>query len=170
MKWHQLTPPRPTTSHRGIGFLLSALLLAGLSAAVNAQDSGSKAYLSRYGRTAPKKPPARHDTASPLAVRLTEWKVELSQSTVPSGEVEITVKNGGTMPHALEIEGKGIEKELEPINAGKTSKLRLTLSPGTYELYCPIGDGAHKQMGMIAHIEVTGPQTGSEMRGGQSAD
>ena len=109
-------------------------------------------------------------TASSLTVRLSEWKLELSQLTVPTGEVEITVKNGGTMPHALEIEGQGIEKELEPINAGKTSKLRLTLPPGTYELYCPVGDGAHKKMGMIAHIEVTGPQTGSEMRGGQSAD
>ena len=96
--------------------------------------------------------------------------MEPSQRTVPTGEVEITVKNGGTIPHTLEIEGQGIEKELEPINAGKTSKLRLTLSPGTYELYCPIGDGAHKKMGMIAHIEVTGPRTGSEMRGGQSAD
>ncbi|HMG95478.1 MAG TPA: histidine phosphatase family protein, partial [Gemmatimonadaceae bacterium] len=37
-----------------------------------------------------------------------------------------------------------------------TSKFRLSLPPGTYELYCPIGDGAHEKMGMIAHIEVIG--------------
>jgi len=109
-------------------------------------------------------------TASSLTVRLSEWKVEPSQRTVPTGEVEINVKNSGTIPHTLEIEGQGIEKELAPINAGATGKLRINLPPGTYELYCPIGDGAHKKMGMIAHIEVTGARTSSTVPGGQSAD
>ena len=170
MRQQQPTPPSPTTSHRGIGFLLSVVLLVLLSAAANAQAAGVM-YLGIGPSTVPKKPPARRATASPLTVLLSEWKVEPSQRTVPTGDVEITVKNSGTIPHALEIEGQGIEKELEPINAGKTSKLRLTLSPGSYELYCPVGDGAHKKMGMVAHIEVTAPRTGSEKRGGQqSAD
>lgn len=156
MRLHQLTLSSPMTSHRGIGFLLSAIILAGFSAPANAQYAGVTTYLGSYSSTAPTKPPARRAIASPVAVRLSEWKLELSQLTVPTGEVEISVKNGGTMPHALEIEGQGIEKELEPINAGATSKLRLNLPPGTYELYCPIGDGAHEKMGMIAHIEVIG--------------
>jgi len=161
MRSHQLTPSSSMTSHLGIGFLLSAVLLAGLGTPANAQYAGAITYLGSdistpAISTPPTKPPATRATASPVAVRLSEWKLELSQLTVPTGEVEITVKNGGTMPHALEIEGQGIEKELEPIKAGATSKLRLSLPPGSYELYCPIGDGAHEQMGMIAHIEVTG--------------
>ena len=166
MRSHQLTPPRPTTSHRGIGFLLSSVLLAGLGAPANAQYAGAITYLGSYSSTtptlgsysstAPTKPPAGRASASSVAVRVSEWKLELSQLTVPTGEVEITVKNGGTMPHALEIEGQGIEKELEPINAGATSKVRLNLPPGSYALYCPMGDGAHEKMGMIAHIEVIG--------------
>jgi len=180
MRPHQQAVPSPTTSHRGIGFLLSAVLLAGLGAPANAQYAGAITYLGSYSSTAPTlgsysstaptKPAAGRASASSVAVRASEWKLELSQLTVPTGEVEITVKNSGTMPHALEIEGQGIEKELEPINAVATSKLRINLPPGNYELYCPIGDGAHKKMGMIAKIEVTGPRTGSEMRGGQSAD
>jgi phosphohistidine phosphatase SixA/plastocyanin len=156
MRSHQLTHSSPMTSHRGIGSLLSAVLLAGFGAPANAQYAGAITYLGRYSSTAPTTPSAKRATASPVAVRLSEWKLELSQLTVPTGEVEITVKNGGSMPHALEIEGQGFEKELEPINAGATSKLRLNLPPGTYELYCPIGDGAHEKMGMIAHIEVIG--------------
>ena len=170
MRLYQPTLPSLMTSHRGTAFLFSAALFAGLGAPANAQYAGAEAYSGNYSSTAPTQPSSRHATASPLVVLLSEWKVEPSQRTVPTGEVEITVKNGGTIPHALEIEGQGIEKELEPINAGASSKLRLNLKPGTYELYCPIGDGAHKKMGMIAKIEVTAPQTGSEMRGGQSAD
>lgn len=101
-------------------------------------------------------PPTRRDSASRVNVRLSEWKLELSQLTVHTGEVEFSVTNGGTMPHAFEIEGQGLEKDLEPIKVGATSKLRLTLPPGSYEVYCPIDSGAHKRMGMIAHIEVLG--------------
>jgi phosphohistidine phosphatase SixA len=87
---------------------------------------------------------------------LSEWKLEPSRLTVPTGDVEFTVTNRGTMLHAFEVEGQGLEKDLEPIKIGATSTLRLTLPPGSYELYCPIGDGAHKGMGMIAHLEVLG--------------
>ncbi len=60
------------------------------------------------------------------------------------------------MPHAFEVEGQGLEKDLEPIKVGATSTLRLNLPPGSYELYCPIESGAHEKMGMVAHIEVLG--------------
>jgi phosphohistidine phosphatase SixA/uncharacterized cupredoxin-like copper-binding protein len=96
------------------------------------------------------------DGAPLVSVRLSEWKLELSQLTVPTGEVEISVTNGGTMLHAFEIEGQGLEKELEPLNSGATATLQLSLPPGSYELYCPIDSGTHKRMGMIAHLEVLG--------------
>ena len=31
----------------------------------------------------------------------------------------------------------------------------VKLQPGRYELYCPVGNGAHKQAGMRAMITVT---------------
>ncbi len=96
------------------------------------------------------------ERASSVSVRLSEWKLELSQLTVPTGEVEFSVTNGGTTLHAFEIEGQGLEKYLEPIKVGATSTLRLTLPPGTYEVHCPVDSGAHEKMGMIAHIEVLG--------------
>ena len=166
MRLQQPRAGTPTNSHHGIGLVLAAALLLGSGAPANAQYGGVTTYLGGFSTTAP----AKRAAASPVAVRLSEWKLELSQLTVPTGEVEITVKNGGTIPHTLEIEGQGIEKELGPIDAGATSKVRLTLPPGAYELYCPIGDGAHEKMGMIARIEVTGSvnleQLAADMKNG----
>src|SRR6185295_261074 len=71
-----------------------------------------------------------------IDARLTEWKVELSLTTVPAGAVTFNVSNGGSIPHAIEIEGRGVEKEIPVIQPGQTGTLTLTLSPGTYEVYC----------------------------------
>jgi phosphohistidine phosphatase SixA len=56
MRLHQLTPSGSMTSHRGIGFLLSAVLLAGFSARASAQYAGATTYLGSYSRTAPAQP------------------------------------------------------------------------------------------------------------------
>lgn len=87
-------------------------------------------------------------------VRLSEWKVELSQQTVSGGLVQFVVTNTGQVPHALEVEGQGIERELETIQPGATDTLALTLKPGRYEVYCPVGSGSHKKLGMDARLTV----------------
>jgi plastocyanin len=94
--------------------------------------------------------------ATPFAVTatLSEWKVELSQDVVPPGEVTITVANAGNIPHALEVEGPGLERETATIQPGSTGVLTLTLQPGTYEVYCPVGMDSHKKLGMQTHLTV----------------
>src|SRR6185295_1224378 len=95
-------------------------------------------------------------TTSPTVVdvRLSEWKVEVSAATVPAGPVVFRVANAGQIEHAFEVEGKGLEKRSEPIVAGAEGTLNVTLKPGRYELYCPVGNGAHKQAGMQTTIKV----------------
>jgi phosphohistidine phosphatase SixA len=56
MTLHQLTLSSSMTSHRGIAFLLSAVLLAGLGAPANAQYAGATTYLGSYPSTTPTKP------------------------------------------------------------------------------------------------------------------
>ena len=87
-------------------------------------------------------------------IRLSEWKVEVSAGTVPAGQVVFRVANGGRLEHAFEVEGKGLEQRTAPIAAGADGTLSVKLKPGRYELYCPVGNGAHKQAGMKATIEV----------------
>lgn len=88
-------------------------------------------------------------------VRLSEWKVELASSSVPAGTVTFNVINVGTIPHAFEVEGRGVEREIPLIQPGHSASLRLTLRPGRYEVYCPVGGDSHKNLGMVARLDVT---------------
>ncbi len=104
------------------------------------------------------------DAPSQVNVRLSEWKVELSQQTIATGAVRFAVTNAGSIPHGFEVEGQGIEKEIETIQPGATDTLTLTLKPGTYEVYCPVGEDSHKKLGMETHLKVAGA-TGSGSSG-----
>ncbi len=89
-----------------------------------------------------------------VSVKLSEWKVELSSSSITAGPVTFTVTNTGTIPHAFEVEGQGIEQETTVIQPGSSATLTLTLKPGTYEAYCPVGNDSHKKLGMQADLKV----------------
>lgn len=103
--------------------------------------------------------PGRHGVgpAEPAAVevRLSEWRVELSRATAPAGPVTFRVRNGGTVPHALEVEGRGVEREIHLLQPGAEGTLTLTLAPGRYEVYCPVGGESHRRLGMLASFTVT---------------
>ena len=99
--------------------------------------------------------PTRHDPVA-VNVRLSEWKVELSQRPIAAGTVTFAITNTGSIPHAFEVEGQGIEKATEVIMPGSSATLKITLKPGNYELYCPVGGDSHKHLGMEAHLRVDG--------------
>ena len=103
--------------------------------------------------------PTRHGAPgapATLSAKLSEWKVELSEATIPAGPVTFTITNTGSIPHAFEVEGEGIEQETKLIQPGANATLTLTLNPGTYDVYCPVGDDSHKKLGMETRLEVTG--------------
>ncbi|HEX4601524.1 MAG TPA: cupredoxin domain-containing protein [Gemmatimonadales bacterium] len=94
------------------------------------------------------------DAPAQVIVRLSEWKVELSQPTVTAGAIRFAVTNAGSIPHAFEVEGQGLEQETALIQPGATDTLTVTLQPGAYEAYCPVGEDSHKKLGMEAHFRV----------------
>src|SRR5512146_3507891 len=105
-------------------------------------------------------PPAPRPSGDPAVVsaKLSEWKVELSQGAITAGSVTFTVTNAGSIPHAFEVEGQGIEQETAVIQPGSSATLKLTLKPGTYDVYCPVGAGSHKHLGMETHLRVVSAQ------------
>src|SRR5213076_2694773 len=100
--------------------------------------------------------PAHRAPGDPAAVsaKLSEWKVDLSTRTIAAGTVTFSVANVGSIPHALEVEGQGIEQETAVIQPGSSATLTLTLKPGTYEVYCPVGEDSHKKLGMETDLKV----------------
>ena len=110
-----------------------------------------------------------HRAPGAVSAKLSEWKVELSEATIAAGPVTFTISNAGSIPHAFEVEGEGIEQETNVIQPGATVTLTLTLKPGTYELYCPVGEDSHKKLGMDTHVTVVGSNSAASAGYGSSA-
>jgi len=94
------------------------------------------------------------DVAAQVSVKLSEWNVALSQASVAAGPVTFVITNAGSIPHGFEVEGQGIEKEIETIQPGASDTLTLTLKTGSYDVYCPVGEDSHKKLGMDTHLKV----------------
>ena len=114
---------------------------------------------------APRTSSADNTKPSAIQVKLSEWKVSLTPGTVPPGPVVLDVTNSGKIPHALEVEGPGMERTTARILPGDHATLRLNLREGTYEAYCPVGRGSHKMLGMTTHLEVGGSKPASTANG-----
>ena len=89
----------------------------------------------------------------------TEYKIDPADvETKKSGVIEFKVKNDGSITHALEVEGEGVEQRTDDIAPGESATLKVDLEKGAYEIYCPIDD--HKGQGMTGDLSVAGA-TGS---------
>ena len=82
----------------------------------------------------------------------TEFALDPSEASSGAGEVTFTVNNEGGIPHNLEVEGEGVEEVTETIEPGASDEITVELQPGTYELYCSIGD--HQEQGMEGELTV----------------
>lgn len=71
-----------------------------------------------------------------------------------AGSVTVHMRNpqGNEAPHAIEVEGKGVEEEGDTVTAGGTSTVTVELEPGKYVFYCPVGD--HRAQGMEGTLTV----------------
>ncbi len=89
----------------------------------------------------------------PVPVTLVEYRIEMPES-IPAGRTTLQITNSGKRKHSLEVEGNGVEKELEKeLQPGQNATLDIDLQPGTYRVYCPVGDHAKKH-GMSRQLTV----------------
>jgi plastocyanin len=59
-----------------------------------------------------------------------------------AGKVTLKLVSASSTPHAIEVEGNGVEEETKTITGGET-EVTVDLKAGDYEYYCPVDD--HRQ-------------------------
>jgi plastocyanin len=79
-------------------------------------------------------------------------KFDKTELTAKAGKVTITMDNPSDIPHAIEIEGNGVEEEGETVGKGEKSIATADLKAGTYDFYCPVGN--HRGAGMEGKLTV----------------
>jgi plastocyanin len=91
-------------------------------------------------------------------VRLTEYVIEMPQ-TLPPGPTTFLLHNLGHKSHSFKLEGPGIT-DMSPaiVKPGKTGTVQVTLQPGEYTVYCPIGN--HSAKGMTTKLVVSEKKAG----------
>jgi plastocyanin len=126
--------------------------------ALAACGSDSKKNDSTQAATPPPATSTKAPTASGGGQNLTltadPAKIGWDKTTLSakSGKVTITLDNPSQIPHAVAVEGNGIDKDGKVVQKGGKSVVTANLKPGKYEFYCPV-DG-HKAQGMKGTLTV----------------
>lgn len=89
-----------------------------------------------------------------ITIHLSEYKLDPVALNLTAGTFDVTAVNSGTISHALELSGNGIDVHTKDFAypPGHSEGFQVTLKPGTYQFFCPI-DG-HRGLGMQATLVV----------------
>lgn len=92
-------------------------------------------------------------------VHLSEYAIKMPD-TLPAGPTTFVVHNDGNKTHSFRIEGPGLSDAIlpKPVPPQETENLEVTLQPGEYKVYCPVG--SHEVKGMKMTLKVTAKQGG----------
>ena len=124
-----------------------------------AADTGTQPATTETAPTTPETTPPADDGASGGGTKLqadadpdgalafTTDKLEAK-----AGKITITMDNPSPLPHAIGVEGNGVEEEGETVEKGGTSTVTVDLKPGEYQFYCPVS--GHEEGGMNGTLTV----------------
>ena len=90
-----------------------------------------------------------------VEVSLSEFTIDMPDE-LPAGPTTFAISNDGGTEHSFEIESEdmGFEEGLdENLDPGESATLEVDLEPGTYEVYCPVGN--HREQGMELELTVS---------------
>lgn len=91
-----------------------------------------------------------------IAISATEFAFDPATVTIDEpGTYTFVVENAGEAPHALAIEGPGVDEESATVEGGETAELTVEITePGEYELICPVE--GHREQGMEGTLVLEG--------------
>jgi plastocyanin len=140
----------------GLGAGVLAFGLAACGSDASGDTSSSVAGSSSSGTTSAGNSSSSSADATGATVTATEadFSITLSSSTLTAGPHTFTVENTGKATHSLTIEGPGgVDVTSDTVQGGESTTLTVTLQPGEYQVYCPIGN--HRAMGMDTTLTVS---------------
>jgi len=79
-------------------------------------------------------------------------KFDKTELTAKAGKVTITMDNPSDVPHAVEIEGNGVNAEGKTVGKGEKSEASADVKAGEYKYYCAVGN--HRAEGMEGTLTV----------------
>ena len=94
-------------------------------------------------------------------VVMREFSFTPSAMTVSGGASRWTLQNAGQFPHNVHIEGNGVSMDVKPdgpVPGGQTFTAAVNLTPGRYDVWCPVGN--HREQGMVGTLTVAGAAAG----------
>ena len=62
--------------------------------------------------------------------------------------VTLKLVSESSTPHAIEVEGNGVEDKTDTITGGE-AEVTVDLKAGEYEFYCPVGDHRETMKGTL---------------------
>jgi plastocyanin len=146
--------------------LVSALVVLLLAAGCGSDDESERAGTGTGGGATQDGGEAGGEAKEIVRIEETDFALEPKDVEVPeAGVIEFEVENAGQAPHALEVEGNGVEEETKELAPGERDSLKVELEPGTYTTYCPIGD--HRERGMEGKVVVAGGSGSGEEDSGE---
>ena len=124
-----------------VGSLAAALLATGCGGDGDGGDASE-------GEGAP--------AAETIRVTATEFAFEPAAVTVDApGTYTFVVANEGEAPHALAIEGPGVEEVSATVEGGETAEVTVEITEaGEYRIFCPVG--GHADQGMTGTLVAEG--------------
>lgn len=87
-----------------------------------------------------------------VAADTSALKFDKTTLEAKAGKVTITMDNPSDIPHAVAIEGNGVDVDGKTVGKGEKSIASADLKPGSYEFYCPVP--GHKAAGMEGKLTV----------------
>jgi plastocyanin len=97
-------------------------------------------------------PPGEQE-AEAVDAALVDFAIELDEDSFAAGTYEFAVTNEGDASHDFVVERDGEDvAATQVLQSGQSETLAVDLEPGTYVLYCSVGN--HRGMGMEVTVEV----------------
>jgi uncharacterized cupredoxin-like copper-binding protein len=134
--------------------LVAGVLVAGCGGSDNSSSTATTAPAKSVANKASSNAAAGKSSTLALSADASgALKFNKKVLSTKSGTVTINMKNPATIPHAIAVEGNGVDKDGQTVTGGGTSTISVALKPGKYTFYCPVD--SHKQQGMQGTLTVS---------------